>query len=302
MNGYKCILSAVVLSAFGLNSALGAYLMGVNESYVNGAQTFSLNVFDPTESGTYATYTGGLPAELDNIVQANDTTLYGWLGQDNGSKSTLYKFILDNETSTVSSYAQNTFSNVSQFDSLAIAGDKLYAWGHSGTVDGSRRRVAGLYSIDLTADSLVATREMSNSSLYNVESMTYDSTANKLYLSDYKYFDGQNSYADSYLYSIDLSQTELSAAYVGTMDINDPEGMAVADDGQLYIASGSSLYSVDKSTGFVSQSVTLGWATTIEGLTSFSNGVAVPEPASVMVWLLVVGGTGCLVRRKRALA
>jgi hypothetical protein len=306
------VIAAWVVGVLGIYNVQGAYLMAVNEYYDDqNEQQFSLNAFEAGTGELYATFSGALPAELDNIVQKDVNTFYGWLGADNGSSSTLYEFVLNGDT--VSSSSIGSYSGVGQFDSVAVVGDTLYGWAHYGeytetytTWWGRERTVtvtdAGLYSIDLSNPDSEATRVLSASELYNVESMTYDDINNTLYLSDYKYFDGQSTTADSYLYAIDLDDDTLDATYVGTMDITDPEGMAVAVDGTLYVAAGSTLYTVDASNAQTLGSISLGWATTIEGMTRFSAGIiAVPEPGSALAWLLMIGG-GMYVKRRRCLA
>lgn len=281
------LMSGLMIVLFGcVVSAQAAYMLAMDED----SQAFTLNVFDSVSGDRIQQYTTLLPEETENIVYAGYNTLgenvaYGI--QSYNGNSSLYKFILDDASSTVTYSSLGSVSGISGFDSIALNGDMLY------TVSRDKDR---LYSVDLASNTFGFTEVMKlngQNKAKDVQALTYGN--GQLYGFD----TDKNT-----LFSIDLTSKTLTT--IASTVQGGIEGLAFVDDGaggMLYAGYKDDLYQFTTTGSQIGGAVSLtGWATDIEGLSFYSSGASVPEPASVMVWLLAVGGAGYSVRRKRALA
>lgn len=275
------LTALVVLGA--MQNARAAYLLAMDED----SQDFTLTVFD-TESGEIVqSYATSLPEETENVVYASDNVAYGI--QSDSSSSSLYQFILSDDGS-VSSLLVGS-GDIGQVDAITLAGDTLYAVSSDSD---------SLYSVDTETGEFTELFELNytwvngggkikdNKSLKDVEGLTY--------------YDGVLYGVDSQLdqlFAIDLESE--SVTLIGST-VNGIESLAFGDDGTLYAAAADTLYTIDVNTGSTLSSLDLGsWATDIEGLSLFSSSAtSVPELGSALAWLLIIGGSGYLVRRRRA--
>lgn len=284
MKAVKIIISAVVVAFSWVLSAQAVYLLGMDEI----SQDFSLNVFDTVSGSVIQSYVGDIPEETENVVYAGGNVAYGI--QSDSSDSYLYEFVLSDNGTVISSEIGAT--GVGSVDAIALAGDTLYA---------VSTKSDSLYSVDTSSGVMTEVAELE---------YTYVKNNGKLKTTTLKNVQSL-TYADGLLYGVDADSDELFSLDLDSSTVtvigetaNGIEGLSFGDDGELYAGAGDTLYTIDVSTGAATYSVDLSsWATDIEGLSSFSysSGV-VPEPGSVLAWLLVAGGAGVSVRRKHAFA
>jgi hypothetical protein len=276
-------LTGFVLVALGLlQHTQAAYLLAMDES----RQDFTLNVFDTTDGSLVQAYSTSLPNEVENVVYAGDNVAYGISAKADKVNGTLYKFILsDDGSGTVSYEGVESFKDLKDVDSIAMVGNSLYAINTNGK----------LYSIDLSDYSLDEIKLDDKAS--DVQALSYNSANGWLYGID---AEGGNDE----LFYIDLSSDSPTVTTVGLTGVNGIESLAFGDDGLLYAVSDEELYVLDVTTGLSVSSLDLGsWADDVEGLSRFSAGSGiVPEPSSVLAWLLIVPGVRYMVRRKRSAA
>lgn len=277
MNKLKVCISIVAL----------AWSLTAQAGYMVASQDSNLVLFDSVDGSLVRSYSG-LSSSLNNIVAAGSDTLYSWQSDANAHNSSLYKLVL-NADNTVTQTLLKQYAGVGEMGGIALAGDTLYAMAHYGEINNgySTWYEPDLFSVNLTDDSLTATREGALW-LGQGDAMAYDSNSGKLYITS-------SSSTGSTLYSLSMdggSVQKQSVSWLG--GVISPNGMAIDDDGQLLVSDGSKLYAVDVSLNNwnlgSSPSAVMGWGTSLEGLSAISLGlIAVPEPASFMVWLLVAG-------------
>ena len=270
-------VSTLMVFGFLLN-AQAAYLLGMDEA----SQKFTLTVFDTSSGSVVQSYSTRLPSEVENVVYTDSNLAYGF-GPSSRGRSTLYKFILSDD-GTVNYDQSWDYKNIKDVDSIALAGDSLYAVNHNN---------GKLYSIDLEDKSSKEIKLKTKAS--NVQALSYNSQDGLLYGID---ADG----GDDELFSIDLSASKPTVTTIGSTGVNGIEALSFGDDGSLFAVADETLHMINLGTGSAFTSIDLGgWADDIEGLSYFSSGsAAVPEPGSALAWLLIVGGAVYMVRRKRA--
>jgi hypothetical protein len=295
----KFLVSTCVF-AFGLLlNTQAAYLMAIDQDdspNEDASENWTINIFDTDDANNVTSY--ALPSgliEVENLVyDSANNVAYGFQSIESASSSTLYKFILSDagvEATELGSY------NMGDIDSITIAGENLYTINNDyGT----------LYSIginDLTLTDLgevtsVTTRALGNSGKFkttttlldDVQGLTSDGV-DTLYAID-----------DGVLYSMDLDGSDVTKISTTGVSLSGVEGLAYSD-GTLYATHNDELYKIDLTSYSVSSVATLGWADDIEGLSSYAlAATGVPEPGSVLAWLLAAGGVALMIRRKRATA
>ncbi|MFC1467748.1 PEP-CTERM sorting domain-containing protein [Verrucomicrobiota bacterium] len=272
-----------VVFGFTLN-AQAVYMLGVDK----GQQDITLNIFDTATGDLIKNYSSSLPEQIANVVYAGDNVAYGFAPKATKATkatmgSTLYKFILSDD-GTVNYDQSWDFIHIGSVQSIALVGDSLYA---ASQVNGK------LYGIDLNdySSELIKLQGIEG----GVEGLSYNSADGLLYGI---VADGENDE----LFSVDLSASLPVATTVGSTGVDGIESLGFGDDA-LYAVSGDTLHVIDVNTGSSMGDLGLGsWADDIEGLSYYSSGGVVPEPGSVLAWLMVAGGAGYMVRRKRAAA
>ena len=257
----------------------GTTVLNVNATQ-RGWQSFTLSVEADSNSSEIrfsgAGASDSLGGFIDNVVVTQKQACHsGIFGINNfGSSETgyVYKFDLETNTYSVVAGAQNTASNIASYDGKLYFMEQL----DSGT------KASKLWSLDLETDAQVAEADATSWPIYR-SAVTADGQSlratSKTYMYDYNLQTGEKTVlgkmrysGDSFshgdvaysadnnvlyvltgqsLYTIDDGSMELTL--IGEHGINWASGLAIADDGTLYVSGrkageNAKIYSVNPQT------------------------------------------------------
>ena len=276
------IIALTIACGFAASSG-AAYVMGVDEDNER-LDLFNIDDNSITPVGF------GLPDEIESLAYAGGPTYYGFQSYNASLQSQLYKFDVEVGLSGFSSTPVGGPLDISNIDSAAYVDGKLY------TVNNVSRK---LYRVETDGSGFTEVMDLGSEGIHSkVEGMTLDPSSGKLYLMD--------SASGGVIYTIDGLDTTPVLAELGDTGFQNVEGLAFAEDGNLYgiadaYGGNTELFVISLADGS-GTSLFDGWGSDIEGLASFSS-YLIPEPASAIAFLtVVVVGIAAARRPRRACA